>query len=300
MIKLLFFGSGNFPIPILKNLIKSKEINLVGHVTSPHELSRVKDVHIKIFRPKNLKQEQKEILEQTRPDIILVCNYGQILDETILSYPKYGCLNIHGSLLPILRGACPIEMAIIKGFAKTGLTVQLMKKELDSGDILFQEEVAITKNDTGGSLSERLQKLTVGQIEKVIINWAEGKIQPKKQDHSKATYCYRKDISKEAAKIDWKDTAERIERKIRAFNPRPTAWTNIKAQNDHKRLKVFRASISEKELNLNKGNTKVENGKLLVQTGRGILVPEIVQLEGKKQMTIKEFLIGFRETIILD
>lgn len=308
MIKLLFLGSGEFPIPIFFKLTKSNWIKVRGLITAPnkgkHDDNSLKDkakkLNIPIFQPQNISKEAQEILAKTKPEIILVCNFGQILDKSILKYPKYGCLNIHCSLLPKLRGACPMEMAILNGLKKTGVTIQLMAEELDRGDILFQKEVKVAKEETAVSLSKKLQKITTDITEKVILDWIEGEIKPKKQDHSKATYCYRLDKSKEAAQIDWDNTAKEIERKIRAFNPEPLAWTVLNTQKGDKRLKIFEAKTGNDNLNLKHGNTTIEDGKLLVQTGSGVLILETVQLEGKKKMSTKQFLIGFKEKIIFE
>jgi len=122
-------------------------------------------------------------------------------------------------------------------------------------------------------------------------------IKPRKQNHKKATYCYRRDISREAARINWQDSANLIERKIRAFNPKPIAWTLIKNRREPKRLKIYRGKVSGTKLNLISGHTKIKDGKLLVQTGKGVLSLETVQLEGKNKMPIKEFLLGFKDKI---
>lgn len=304
MLKLLFLASDNFPVPILSTLIRSKKIKVAGLVTSANIVeenltSLAKDNNISIFKPENFQEESKTILEKTKPDIVLVCNFGQILNDYILKYPKHDCLNIHASLLPKLRGACPIEMAILQNHAETGLTIQLMKKKLDTGDILFQKEVEISKKETGGSLRKKLQKMTVENIERILVNWIEEKIKPRQQDDSKATYCYRDDISKKVARINWHNSAEEIERKIRAFNPKPVAWTMLKTSKGNKRLRIFKAKTSKGSLDLKPGNSKIQRGQLLISTGKGTLIPEIIQLEGKKKMLINEFLKGFREKITI-
>ncbi|MBN2016424.1 methionyl-tRNA formyltransferase [Candidatus Dojkabacteria bacterium] len=306
MIKLLFLGSETYPTPIFRKLLKSKQIQVVGLVTafSANEdlieediFKEAKAEGVLTYQPKDINLEAKEILRETNPDIILVCNYGQFLGEYILNFPEYRCLNIHFSLLPVLRGACPIEMAILQGLSKTGITIQLMEKKLDTGDILFQEEVLISKNDTGGSLAERLQGISAEKIEKVMADWVSGRIKPKKQDDSNATYCIRDDISKEKAKIDWGNEGIVIERKVRAFNPRSVAWTELETSGGFKRVKVFKSSFKNTTISRKVGQTEVRDGQLLVQTGSGVILPEVVQLEGKKKMTVREFLQGYRAKI---
>lgn len=307
MIKLLFFGSDEFPTPILKKLHKSTKIKVVGLVTSYSTKDRpfqaddlthfTKKKNIPTFYPKNLDKKMNTIFETTKPDIILVCNYGQLLSEEMINFPKYRSLNIHASLLPKLRGACPIESAILQNLKRTGITIQLMEKTLDTGDILFQKGIEIAINETGGSLQKKLQRIATENIDLVIINWVSGKIKPQKQNHSKATYCSKKDISKKAAKIVWNKSAEEIEGMIRAFNPSPIAWTQIETKKASPKLKIFEAEKKESTLKLSPGRTKREKSKLLVQTKRGLILPQRVQLEGKKVMTIENFLNGFRDNI---
>ncbi len=299
MIKLLFLGSDNFPVPIAQEIDQSKRIELVGIVTSRHENNYPKSLTAKVpvFTPTRLSDEQDIILDKTKPDIILVCNYGQFLNEEILKYPKYGCLNIHASLLPKLRGACPIEMAIVRGFSETGITIQKMVKEMDAGDIVFQKKADIDKKETGEDLRKKLQRLAVENVNEVIINSTEGEIEPRTQNAKLATYCQRKDISKEAAKIDWDEPAKIIERKIRAFNPKPTAWSFIKFNGQKKRMKIFSAEIDNKNDDLKSGGTEVETNILKVKTGEGMLMPREVQVEGKKKMGVEEFLRGVKGDI---
>lgn len=307
MIKLLFFGSDEFPTPILKKLCKSTKIKVVGLVTShstkdqPFQADDLihfaKKKNISTFYPKNLDKEMRTIFETTKPDIILVCNYGQLLSEETINFPKYRSLNIHASLLPKLRGACPIESAILQNLKRTGITIQLMEKILDTGDILFQKEIEISANETKGSLQKKLQRIATENIDQVILDWVSGKITPQKQDNSKATYCNKKDFSKKAAKINWNKSAEKIERIIRAFNPSPIAWTQIETKKTSYRLRIFEAKKRDSTLELSPGKTKREKSRLLVQTKKGLILPQKVQLEGKKIMTIENFLNGFRDNI---
>jgi methionyl-tRNA formyltransferase len=301
MSRILLIGSEKYPIPIFRALIESEYAEVVGLITSPYTGENPQDVYkvlketyIPIFQPENINEEANQILAKTKPDLILVCNYGQFLGEYILNYPKFKCLNVHFSLLPQLRGACPIEMAILQGLKRSGITIQIMEKELDVGDILFQEELTLEENETGDTLMKKMQEVTSENIEKVVLDWINAKIKPKSQDHSKATYCYREDISKEKARINWENSADKIDRKIRAFNPRVIAWTMLEG----KRLKIFEASKSNEELNLKTGKCMVKGTRLKVQTGKGIILPEVVQLEGKNEMSIQEFLQGFRKDIV--
>ncbi len=307
MIKLLFFGSGYFPTPILDRIIKSDEIDVKGLVTSSKVEGNIendvytlaKKYNIGIYQPFNVNQQSDDILGKVNPDVILVCNYGQFLGTKILKYPKHKCLNIHFSLLPILRGACPIEMAIIKGLEETGITIQIMEEKMDTGDVLFQKPIKISNDETGGSLAKKLQKLSVDNIENVIKEWVNKEIIPMTQDHSKATYCFREDISKKAARIDWSEKSDLIERKVRAFNPRPGAWILLKIDKQKKRLKIYSVKVSNIKLDLNHGDVSVHNDKLYIRARDKVLSIEKVQLEGRKKMPVSEFLKGFRKDIIV-
>lgn len=307
MVKLLFLGSGDFPSPILQKLVDGKRFDIVGLITSKPDSffsgksveSTAKENKVRVFKPLNFKDEYTAILEETKPDLVLVCNFGEFLKQDFLDYPKYSCLNIHASLLPLLRGACPIEIAILQGYEKTGITVQSMALAMDKGDILFQESVPITKDETGGSLRNKLQKLAIESINKVLDDWVNHKITPIVQDENKATYCYMKDISKEAARIDWSKSAEYIDRMIRAFNPRPTAWSMLSTDGSlARRIKFFKSFTSDRSIKLNIGETLVEKDKLYIQTGKGTLIPLEIQQEGKKRIAISDFLRGFRNKII--
>lgn len=304
MIRLLFLGSDTFPTPILKKLIGSKNIEVVGIITAPFVTDDKEDIYylarkekVKTFQPHKLREDQEEILKQTSPDIIVVCNYGQILEKTLIDYPRYKTLNIHFSLLPELRGACPIEMAIIKGLEKTGITIQIMEEGLDSGDIIYQEEIPLPSKETGGSLGEKLRQLSSLCIETVVLDWIEGKLKPHSQDNSKATFCFRKDISKNAAQILWDEPAQLIERKIRAFNPRPTAWTYLVDGKVTKRLKVFAANYDSKDITSDSRDIAIKDGNLIIQTAKGTISPTEIQLEGKKIMNVVDFLRGYKGEI---
>jgi methionyl-tRNA formyltransferase len=304
MIKLLFFGSNTFPTPILAKCRDSKKIDVVGLVTSPHSENNGDDVfhyakkhNIKTYQPKKIKESGYEILKQSNPDIILVANYGLLLPKYIIDYPQYKCINVHASLLPLLRGACPIEMAILQDFKETGISIQIMELSLDTGDILFQKLVQISENETGGSLTKKLQNITEENIISVILDWTQDKIQPRKQDNSIATYCHRRDISKEKARIKWTESAEEIERNIRAFNPRIVSWTEYNTGRLKKRMKIFKARIIKRELDKKPGFTKTEGGELLVQCGSGVLSLQKIQPEGKKVMDSKQFVNGLKDKI---
>jgi len=305
MLKLLFFGSGDFPVPVIENLIESKRIEIVGLITSPDTSLKSNPLHvlaknagISSYPPLDINADGQSILKSLNPDINLVCNYGQFLDKHIFDFPRFRTLNIHASLLPILRGACPIEIAILSGLAKTGLTIQILEEKMDVGDIIYQTEVEIDKSETGGTLRKKLQKVAVECIENVVLSWTSGKIIPVKQFHENATYCYRDDISKEAAKINWSDPAIEIERRIRAFDPNPTAWTTVQMGKLQKRVKIFKADVLPTSAAYGlPGSTKVSGTILSVQSGTAPVSIKSLQVEGKNKVNGEEFLRGLKEDI---
>ena len=298
MLKILFFGSSDFPVPIIEKLHSSKQIQIVGLVTSAsdknnHSLEIAKNLKIPVF-PVDSLSTKNHILKKTKPDLNLVCNFGLFLNEYFLNFPKLGSINIHASILPKLRGACPIESAILNGYKESGITIQKMVSKMDAGDIISSVKIQIDKRETGGSLRKKLQELATQIIEETIISYYEGKIKPTKQNEDEATFCYMKDISKEAAEISWENEALFIERQIRAFNPNPGAWSKIKINNSEKRVKIFTANIVDLIKKFPAGKTLVDEGKLLVQCKDQALEILELQLEGKKRLFAGDFIRGIK------
>lgn len=247
---------------------------------------------IPVFQPLKVRQaEAVERIREARPDLIAVAAFGQIIPSSILDMPAYGCLNVHASLLPAYRGAAPIQHAILDGAEKTGVTIMRMNEGLDTGDIVSAKEVPITEEDTGGSLFDTLARLgaelLVETIPSVVSGTAVYTPQP-----AESTTAYASMISRLDGKIDWTKSAEEICRTVRAMNPWPSAWTVL----DGKVLKIHRARVQLGDL-----EDPPKTGMIVrqdasffyIQTGRGILVPEIVQMEGRKRMTAAEFLRGY-------
>ena len=239
-VKTLFIGSGTFAVEILKGLLSSAGIELVGVVTQPDKPAGrkkllspcpvgqyVTDSHIPVFKPEKLKIDANQILEKTKPELIIVADYGQIIPEVIINYPEFKCLNVHGSLLPDLRGAVPIPMAILKGYKETGVSIPVMTNKMDDGDVVAYQKEAIKSDDTTGSLKERLAVIGAGLLTKTIPEWVSGNIQPQAQDESMAAYTWQKDISKEKAQITPEMSAKQAEKMVRAFYPWPVAWCRI-------------------------------------------------------------------------
>src|SRR5262249_49915004 len=211
--------------------------------------------------------------------------YGQILPRDVLEIPRLACLNLHASLLPRWRGAAPIQAAIAAGDYETGITAMYMDEGLDTGDILLQRSVEILPNDTGGSLHNRLAQLAPEALLESLRLVAAGNAPRISQDNVRATYAPK--LKREHRQIDWSESAEAIERKIRAYNPWPGAFMKVDRQN----LKIFSASVVD--LNGQPGEILRSNKDLIVPAGKGALSLAEVQLEGKRRMTAAEFLRGY-------
>ena len=301
--RVIFMGTPDFAAEILEALVEEKtEIVLV--VTQPDRLkgrgktvamSDVKETALKsslpVFQPEKIREAGAvEKIRELKPDIIIVAAFGQILPKEILELPEHGCINMHASLLPKLRGASPIQQAIIDGEKITGVTAMLMNQGLDTGDILFQEEIEIAADETGGSLFERLSALGARAAIRAVKEAQEGRLTPVPQDDSRATYAGL--IRKEFGKLRFsEDTASRCERLVRALDPWPSAFTFIGG----KMLKIWK-SRTGREGNFGKPGTVtgVSDSEIAVQCLDGELVLTEIQLEGKKRMSVHDFLLGFK------
>ena len=251
------------------------------------------------IRIKNLEWIKR--IKELKPDLIILCAYGQIIPKEILDAPKYGALNVHPSLLPKYRGASPIQSVILNGDKETGITIILMDEEMDHGPIIQNSKCKIQNAKiTYKELSEQLANLGAELLIKILPDWVDGKIKTQPQDHSKATFC--KIIKKEDGKINWNKSAQEIERQVRAYATWPTAYTEIqnskfKIQNDNAKLKIFEAEVINKNTERKVGEVFLKDKQLAVQTGNGVLILKQVQLEGKKPMSTKDFLNGHPEII---
>ena len=302
--KVVFMGTPDYSVPVLKSLIDNYDV--IGVVTQPdkevgrgHEVvfSPVKKVaienNIKVIQPVKIRNEYQEVLE-LNPDIIVTCAYGQIIPREILDYPKYGCINVHASLLPKYRGGAPIHRAIINGEKETGITIMYMAPGMDDGDIISQESVEIRSDETVGELHDTLSNLGAKLLLETLPSVFEGTNKRIKQDESKVSFAYV--IKKEDELIDFNDTKVNIYNKVRGLNPYPGAYTIL----DNKRIKIYKVSTKENNSNSKPGTIiDVLRDGIVVKVGDGAIVIEELKYEGKKQMTAKEFLNGIkRETLI--
>ncbi len=248
--------------------------------------------NLPVFQPARVRNpEAVERIRRMNPDLIVVAAFGQIIPKEILEMPKYGCVNVHASLLPAYRGAAPIQHAILDGLTETGVTIMLMNEGLDTGDILSQRKVPITEETTGGSLFGTLSRVGAELLADTIPGIVDGSIEPVPQP-AESTTPYAGMISKAMGRIDWTREAAEIERFVRAMDPWPSAWTYL----DGRILKIWKAHVEKRELSGTPDTcgriVRQDAGGFYIQTGKGILVPEIVQAEGRKKMTAQEFLRG--------
>jgi methionyl-tRNA formyltransferase len=301
--KIVFMGTPDFSLQPLKKLIEAGHyVSLVltredkkrnrGELSPTPVKELAQELNIPVLTPSRMKDEALlERLNSEKADFFVVVAYGKILPKEILDMPKFGCINIHASLLPEYRGAAPIQWSIIDGKKKTGITTMLMNEGLDTGDILKQYELPIANNETGGSLFEKLALLGGEAIVDTIDNF--NNITPKKQGES--TTGYAKMISKSMGDIDFNKSAIEIERLIRGMNPWPSAYTNYMG----KVLKIWEAKVAENiselpniKLNENYGKIYSFNNRIFIICNSSVLEVLSLQLEGKKKMSAKDFLLG--------
>jgi methionyl-tRNA formyltransferase len=295
--RIVFIGAGEIGVPTLQALLHS-EHEVVGVVTQPDkpvgraqivEPTAVKKAftatNIPVLQPPRIKDPQAvEEIRALTPDVIVVMAYGQILPGEVLEIPRIASLNLHASLLPRWRGAAPVQAAIAAGDRETGITVMYMDEGLDTGDTLLQRSIEILPDDTGRSLHDRLAQIAPDALLESFRLLATGIAPRIRQDTTLATYAPK--LKREHGKIDWSEPAEAIERKIRAFNPWPGAFTQIDGQN----LKIFSATVVD--LSGQPGKILRSQGQLVIAAGRGALLLGEVQLEGKRRMSASEFLRG--------
>lgn len=302
--KIVFMGTPDFAAGALKSLIEAgHEITAV--VTQPDKAKGrsqellpppVKVVALEhgipVLQPVRIKRpEEVEKLKQYPADIYVVAAFGQILSQEILDIPEFGCLNIHASLLPKYRGASPIQHVIIDGEEKTGITIMQMDAGLDTGDMLYQKEIAISPKDTYASLHDKLMVLGGEAIVEALPLLEQGKLVPRKQEDDLS--CYAHLIDKTMGELDFTKSAEILDRLIRGLNPWPSAYTTYHG----KQLKVWEAEPVESPKAGKPGEIlAVEKDAVLVAAGSGALRITSLQLSGKKRMSAHDFLLGVRMT----
>ena len=306
--KIVFMGTPDFAVPSLKELIKKYDVKAV--FTQPDKpkgrgkkvtFSPVKEIalenNIPVYQPIKLKDNREMIdkIKEINPDFIIVVAFGQLLTKEVLDIPKYGCINLHGSLLPMYRGAAPIQWAVIKGEEKSGNTTMLMDEGLDTGDMLLKQEVEITPMMTAGELYDILKEkgssLLIETIEKVSNN----SITPVKQE---GDTFYAKMLNKEMGNIDWNNTAKNIHNLIRGLNPWPIAYTTYKGE----KMKIFESKVLDnKKYEIYGKIINVSKKGISVTTKEGTLLITKIQFPNKKPLTVEQYINGHNidENIIL-
>jgi len=301
--KIIFFGTGEFALTVLKRLAESCH-DLAAVVTQPDKErgrgcnvlpQRIKAFiekaapGVSVFQPEKVSDEMfLEDLKKLNADVFVVVDYGQILSEEVLALPKRYCINLHPSLLPKYRGAAPINRAILNGENRTGSTVIVMNERMDAGDIILQSETKIGKDDDAVSLRDKLSSRGAELLVEALEKIASGEENRRAQDDNEATYAPK--LRKEEGKIDWTNSAEEILRKMRGLKPWPGTFTYL----DGKVLKITEASIGEaKDQSASPGEV-AEGKEICVSAGKGSLIITKLQLAGRKVMTHKEFLRGYK------
>lgn len=305
--RILFMGTPDFAVETLQALIDS-EHEVIGVVTQPDkpkgrggkmQFTPVKEAAVQadipVYQPQRVRDDDfVETLKKMAPDVMVVVAFGQILSKEILDIPRYGCMNVHASLLPKLRGAAPIQWSVIDGDRESGVTIQQMDEGIDTGDILLVEKYKLDAKETGGSLFDKLAKLGGPMMLKVLKMAEEDTLKPIPQNHEEHTYA--KMLSKATGQIDFEKSAVEIERLIRGLNPWPSAFCFL----DGKMLKIWEADVvanvdTEIGGNCEPGTVvEVEKTAFTVKTGDGYLKVHSVQLEGKKRMDCDAFLRGYQ------
>ncbi len=295
--KIIFSGTPDFAIPALQMLIDSEhELCAVytqpdrpsgrGRKLTPSPIKKLAlEAGIPVFQPETLKTEEDiEQLTSLNADLMIVVAYGLLLPQAVLHAPKYGCINIHGSLLPRWRGAAPIHRAIMAGDEKTGVTIMQVIKKLDAGDMLHKEECPIKGTNTSSDLHDKLAELGAIGLQKVLAQMELGALNAEKQDESLVTYASK--VEKNEALLDWNLSAAELDRKIRGLNGWPVAQTFFHG----KILRIWRAAISKSEDRLAVGTVRQQDKRMSVGTGDGIIDLLEIQLPGRKRIDIQAFL----------
>jgi len=297
-IRIVFMGSPDFAVPVLRALASTYKI--AGVVTQPDRPSgrhmaltppavkfAADELHLPVIQPRRLRTpETMQQLNEWNPDLIVVAAFGQILRPSVLNLPKYGCINVHASLLPRHRGAAPIQAAILAGDSETGITIMKMDPGLDTGPILRQRAIPIGPQDTGGSLFEKLSQLSSELLLETLPDFILGKLMPQPQPETGSTYAAM--LKKEDGLLDFTHPADELERKVRAFTPWPgtfLVWNSTL-------LKIHKAHVATAQSE--PGKQVVFDGLPAIGTADGLIVFDELQPSGKKPMSGKAFLAGGR------
>lgn len=302
--RVIFMGTGEIGVPVFRWLLDQPQHSVIAAVTQPDkpagrkqelQASAIKQLAVPrgvpVLQPVKMRAPEAvaEILA-LQADLIVVMAYGQILPTSILEAPRFACLNLHASLLPRWRGAAPIQAAIEAGDRKTGVTVMYMAAGLDTGDILLMKETPIRRRDTGGSLHDRLGLIAVEALAEALPPLAAGVAPRMPQDESQANYAAK--LSRENGLIGWRASPVEIDRRIRAMNPWPAAHTFLPAAGGPRKLKVFSCIQHRRDHGPEGAILRADRRGILVGAHGGAVLLRDIQLEGKKRMPARDFLLG--------
>lgn len=303
-LRVVFMGTPDFSVPILDALIKNYKVKAVvtqpdrqvgrsGKIAKPPVKILAEEHCILVIQLNNIKESYQEIID-LEPDLIVTCAYGQILPKELLDYPRYGCINVHASLLPKLRGGAPIHRSIIEGYKKTGITIMYMAPGMDDGDIIEQREIEITDTDTASSLHDKLSKLGSELLIETLPSILEGTNKRIPQDSSKVTFAPT--IKSEDEKIDFSKTSLQIYNQIRGLNSFPGAYFML----DGKRIKVWESIIADEYFpdRIDGEIVKIYKEGIGIKTNNSVIVLTVIQPEGKGKMNARDYLNGIKENII--
>ena len=302
--RIVFMGTASFSLAVLKMLIE-EDYNIVGVVTQPDRYVGRKKVltmpdvkvealkyDIPVIQPARIKEDYQEVAD-LKPDLIITAAYGQIVPQAVLDIPRLGCINVHASLLPLYRGGAPVHQAIIDGQEKTGVTIMYMVKKMDAGDMIAQKETPILEEDTVGILYDRLSDLGAELLKETLPDILKGTNQRIPQDENLVTYAPT--LSREDERLDWNMSARQVYNKVRGTNPWPGSYTTYQG----KTVKIWAGQVHQCE-NAMKHHAHQDNGTIVkifkdaigVKVNDGVYLITELQLEGKKRMSVKDYLNG--------
>lgn len=302
--RIVFMGTASFSLAVLKMLIE-EGYNIVGVVTQPDRYVGRKKVltmpdvkvealkyDIPVIQPARIKEDYQAVAD-LKPDLIITAAYGQIVPQAVLDIPRLGCINVHASLLPLYRGGAPVHQAIIDGQEKTGVTIMYMIKKMDAGDMIAQKETPILEEDTVGILYDRLSDLGAKLLKETLPDILKGTNQRIPQDENLVTYAPT--LSREDERLDWNMSARQVYNKVRGTNPWPGSYTTYQG----KTVKIWAGQVHQCE-NAMKHHAHQDNGTIVkifkdaigVKVNDGVYLITELQLEGKKRMSVKDYLNG--------
>ncbi len=301
--KIVFMGTPEFSVPVLSSLVKNYQV--IAIVTQPDKrVGRKKEIkfspvkeyglknNIPVLQPTNIKTDYQSIIDLS-PDIIITCAYGQIISKELLSYPEFGCINVHASLLPKLRGGAPIHKAIIEGHNKTGITIMYMDEKMDTGDIISQEEVIIEESDNVGILHDKLSSVGSSLLIKTLPDIFKKNNKRVKQDSSIASYAFN--VKREEELINFNKSVKNVYNQIRGLNPWPLAYMQL----DGEEIKVLESYYEQVEHNKKISTIcDIRKDSLGIACTDGILYITKIKRSGKKEMLISDYLRGVKISLI--